>query len=318
MLLWLVLLAPALALPGDSHTAEVRAWCDAVLRKSAAESSSKVCAQGDLAKGLLFNVGKRNWFHEVAYIQRVPQFMSNVDWWLWQNDWKYKARGFTGVYVDLAANDPISRSTTFFADACLGWRGICVEANPWHYQRLESKRTCDLEKYCVSDRAYETTFVVPNDDYRSHRLGGSASLSGQSRAHPNGAQADEKHKEIKVTCTTLSQILSVANLDHVDYLSLDIEGHEVPAFSTVDFSKVRIDVIVSENAEIFERFLKPAGYRNVLKLGLNHIYAHANYTLGIERQGRKPVCYPSSARKSNKCTPVNDWLAGCPTPRNTN
>ena len=31
-----------------------------------------------------------------------------------------------GVYVDIAANDPIDFSNTYFYDKCAQWRGLCV------------------------------------------------------------------------------------------------------------------------------------------------------------------------------------------------
>ena len=41
--------------------------------------------------------------------------------------------------------------------------------------------------------------------------------------------------------------LRIIGITHVDFLSLDVEGHELEVLKTIDFSKVTIDVITVEN-----------------------------------------------------------------------
>ena len=55
-------------------------------------------------------------------------------------------------YLDLAANDAKIGSNSYFFDRCLGWRGICIEANPKYHPGIQATRNCDLIKNCVSDR----------------------------------------------------------------------------------------------------------------------------------------------------------------------
>ena len=52
-------------------------------------------------------------------------------------------------------------------------------------------------------------------------------------------------------CTTLSTELANANIAHVDFLSLDLEGHELPALSSVDFTKTTIDIIMCEDKTVW-------------------------------------------------------------------
>ena len=53
--------------------------------------------------------------------------------------------------MDLATNDAIWRSNTYFFDACLGWGGLCIEASEVHYDRIRRERSCTLVPACVSN-----------------------------------------------------------------------------------------------------------------------------------------------------------------------
>jgi hypothetical protein len=49
-----------------------------------------------------------------------------------------------------------------------------------------------------------------------------------------------------VQCFPLSDLLAALGVSHVDYLSLDVQGAEPDILRTIDFHKLRIDVIVVE------------------------------------------------------------------------
>lgn len=52
-----------------------------------------------------------------------------------------------------------------------------------------------------------------------------------------------------VQCYPLSDLLAALGVKHVDYFSLDVQGAELPILKTVDFTAVRIDVIIMEVAD---------------------------------------------------------------------
>ena len=54
------------------------------------------------------------------------------------------------------------------------------------------------------------------------------------------------HRRIKLLCVSTAAALSAANLYHIDLLSLDVEGHEHLVLEGIDWSAVRINVIVIE------------------------------------------------------------------------
>ncbi len=54
-------------------------------------------------------------------------------------------------------------------------------------------------------------------------------------------------EEIQVKTKVFKDILEEENIKHIDYLSLDVEGHELNVLKGIDFNKVRINVLTIEN-----------------------------------------------------------------------
>jgi FkbM family methyltransferase len=166
------------------------------------------------------------------------------DWWLYTNliENGYLPRS-GGTYVDLATNDAIFRSSTYFFDACLGWKGACIEADPRHYYGIFKQRTCTLVPACASDKQQRMNFTVDTNE----QSGGSSTLgpkrlSGtkQKRLLANANLAKQVH------CDTLTSMLEQTSMNHVNLLSLDVEGHEEQVLSGIDFSRISFDVVLIE------------------------------------------------------------------------
>lgn len=51
---------------------------------------------------------------------------------------------------------------------------------------------------------------------------------------------------IPAMCFPLVDILGIIGVNHVDYLSLDIEGPELQVLETVDWNRVRVDIMTVE------------------------------------------------------------------------
>ena len=209
----------------------------------------------------------------------MPPWMSGQgqDWWVWYNHARFLRR--RGVYVDLATNDAIWRSNTYFFDACLGWGGLCIEASEVHYDRIKRERSCTLVPACVSNATNVSLTFSGGVGWR----GGSSRLSAKS-ADPS---APLRSQDRRLRCRSLDDIFTSTTTKHVDVLSLDIEGHEVQALASANLRNTRIDIIISENPDV-KSLLQRAGYR-AQSSAHDHIFLRPGFELGIVRHGLRPL-----------------------------
>ena len=158
------------------------------------------------------------------------------------------ARGERGVYVDIGANDARRFSNTWFLDRCLGWTGICFEADPDLAAKLRaSERSCRVVNACANGVAGELPYVrnTPKQPYSGHIA-------------REGETADAA-----VACAPLSELLRAEGLARVDFLSIDIEGNEIRAMSNTDWDAVPVELVLVESAwsnEQLDMLLHDGGY----------------------------------------------------------
>lgn len=209
------------------------------------------------------------------------------DYFLYTRHFQKTMKG-PGVYLDIAANDAIGISNTYFMYRCLGWRGLCIEANSRYYERLYSERSCALVPTCVSGK-----------DGESVEFALSGPGSGIVSTHRQGAEKIKKAAlgVERKKCVTTMKALHRFGLRTIDYLNLDVEGGELTVLKSIDWDDVVIKVISIEilprnEAEINE-FLTTRGFHkidNEEPVGdmpgmpiypSNRFYAHKSVTFGF-------------------------------------
>lgn len=162
-----------------------------------------------------------------------------------------------GVYLDVATNNPIGISNTYFLERCLGWSGLCVEANPSYLAAIHRHRECALVPTCVSDKDGRTvTFQLDRG------------LSGITSTNKNKAEWERKKKAppptMRQKCSTVGKEFIRYNITAVDYFSLDVEGHELHVLKGIDWDTVVVNVLTVEAPEPavkpLEEFLTSKGY----------------------------------------------------------
>jgi FkbM family methyltransferase len=188
-----------------------------------------------------------------------------------------------GFYVDLGAGDPTDCSVTrhFYE---LGWRGINVEPDPTLYRRLCKDRPRDVNlNVAVSDHEGTTSlYVAP------------PSLPGTSSLHPellDPLPSNEGFQPLEVELLPLHQILDLHAPGPIDFLKVDVEGHEEFVILSGDWTRHSPRVVVVEAtvphtpiraAITWERVLQDAGYVCTLFDGLNRFYAKSDDGAAVE------------------------------------
>jgi FkbM family methyltransferase len=137
-------------------------------------------------------------------------------WILTQNNFKKN-----GIFIDVGAYDGIQTSNTYTLETYFNWNGICIEANQDAYFKLNQNR-----------KSINVYGAVTNYD-------GNISFHGD-KIVTNG---------VSTPCFKLNSILE-QNFDdkiEIDYLSLDVEGHEYTILESLDFNKWKIKYLTVEH-----------------------------------------------------------------------
>jgi FkbM family methyltransferase len=169
-----------------------------------------------------------------------------------------------GFYVDLGANEPIIESQTYHLEN-IGWSGLLIEPLPHYIKLLKEQRSGKVIEYACSSKENhnEVVDIVV--------AGGHSTLNIAPIAI--GTTANET---IKVTCRTLDSILEESNVPTgFDFISIDIEGHEMEMFKgfTLEHWKPKL-VLLEDHVINHEKHnhMTQHGYQVILRTGLNSWY----------------------------------------------
>lgn len=193
------------------------------------------------------------------------------------------ARVFTetsGFYVDVGAGHPVFDSVTkHFYD--LGWRGVNIEPLAEEAEMLRKERPEDVNlELAVSDHAGSVSiFVGPPENRGSSTL--EQALADSYR------QSGQQFVERQVEVATLGSILEKHVDRPIDFLRLDVAGHEEKVLRGVDLTIWRPRVMIVEatcpnsiihSEQKWEPILTAAGYRRTLFDGVNRFYIREDET----------------------------------------
>lgn len=174
-----------------------------------------------------------------------------------------------GYYVEVGANDPRERSQTWHLEQ-QGWTGVLIEPQPDLAAMLRAERKGKVFAAACSSPA-EAGQELP-----LYVAGPLSSLDRRSMAP--GATPE---KIIRVPVRTLDSILEEAGSPAAfDFLSIDVEGHEIEVLQGLDLARWRPRLIMIEDhvADLSKhRYLNGGGYRCRFEC------------CAISRQVRKPV-----------------------------
>lgn len=171
-----------------------------------------------------------------------------------------------GFYIDVGAFHPNSDSVTkAFYDA--GWRGINVEPNPELMRPFLGERPRDINLgVALSSTSGEMTFF----EQENGQLG---TLEAR--------YAEPHWPRRTVPVTTLTRLCEEHAPAEIQFLKIDVEGHERDVLEGMDFKRFRPWVMIIEavvpNTHIptydeWEDIVLNAGYKFVLADAINRFY----------------------------------------------
>jgi FkbM family methyltransferase len=183
-------------------------------------------------------------------------------------------KGFrNGVFVDVGAHDGKSLNNTLFFENELQWTGINIEPIPAVYETLIKTRPSCINLNCAISEVDGDADFLMNTGY-TEMLSGIQSL--YDPRHVERIQLENKHfggtsTTVKVPTQRLETIFNKHAIEHVHYLSIDVEGAEYSVIKSINFDTVYIDVIGFENnykdpSIDIMNYLQMKGFR-LLKIG---------------------------------------------------
>jgi FkbM family methyltransferase len=153
-----------------------------------------------------------------------------------------------GVFLDVGCWDWKDGSTTLYLEEKLGWSGIGVDAQPKVREGYEQHRPrTKFRNYIVTDRSGMVGKLY---------VGGQVSSVNEKHVEQFGAQWDQTDP-IEVPTITINDLLSQNGIEHVDFVSMDIEGAEPKALAGFDIDKYKPRLVLIESSpEIREAILQ--------------------------------------------------------------
>jgi FkbM family methyltransferase len=146
-----------------------------------------------------------------------------------------------GVCVEVGGFDGITGSNTLFFER-LGWRCIIVEPMPEFCRKIKAVRNCDIVEVAASDKDGEVDFYVAS---------GVETLSTIEKNDGHFARikslSNQEIKKINVKTARLDDILIKLGIDNVDFMTIDVEGHEMSVLSGMDFEVIVPRILIIED-----------------------------------------------------------------------
>jgi FkbM family methyltransferase len=184
-----------------------------------------------------------------------------------------------GCCVEVGAYDGRTGSATWLFEQ-RGWRCLLVEPNPRLAEEIRKHRTGTVVSCAVSDREGTARFFVAEHVEQMSTL----DLTPDHLAWIE--QVGGAIEEIDVRTATLDSLLAEAAFPSIQFITIDVEGHELAVLEgfTLETYRPRI-VIIENNSESLdprapsgdprvEMHMSEHGYVHFRRTGVNAWYAH--------------------------------------------
>jgi FkbM family methyltransferase len=145
-----------------------------------------------------------------------------------------------------------------------GWSGIMVEAVPEIALSLPTHVNLKIINTVISDYDGEIDFYVSNGNDWVHGISHVAisNHKGTKLLEMTANKSFLKRKD-RLPCITLDTLIADNEIDHIDYLKLDVEGHETNIIESYSW-KIKPTFIKLEHAHIddikMKSMLESQGY----------------------------------------------------------
>ena len=181
-----------------------------------------------------------------------------------------------GTCVEVGANDGITFSNTLLFER-LGWICVLIEPDPNLYRKilLNRKHSISINIAASDKKVKSKNFYIPKNQNLYSSLEIKSTMSDSLSANKVSI------RQTKVTCDTLDRILFVSGIKTIDFISIDVEGHEMNVLQGFSLAIWNPYIVIIEDAtdisltkdksKIF-CYMKENNYLNFYRSGGNDWY----------------------------------------------
>ena len=180
-----------------------------------------------------------------------------------------------GVFVDVGANDGIKGSMTYDLEQ-KGWKGILVEPNPILVENLKKVRTSPVFACAISSSEGDMPFYIVEGPDNLHGLSRfDYSKDFDEHIKKCGGTIEKKIVHVRKISNVIKE---AATLFKIDFLKIDVEGHELEVLKSFDFETYHPQLIVTEDNfkdedKSVRNFLASKGYAVIARDRINYWFA---------------------------------------------
>ncbi len=176
-----------------------------------------------------------------------------------------------GLCVEVGANDGIKYSNTKHFEE-IGWQCILIEPTPYLCSKIRKNRKGKLFECAASSAEGEMTLHVAE----GHDL--FSSLESCSTMAEELGRNQTIIKSVSVRIRPLDDMLEEASVDSIEFISIDVEGHEMAVLEGLDLNRWKPRVVLIEDKSdldktAVERHMTQYGYMRFYRSGGNDWYA---------------------------------------------
>jgi FkbM family methyltransferase len=234
------------------------------------------------ANSYLLKLSKKNFFlkkiylYYNVYIRNLKFYFSSSQFDEEKKIIKQFEKNYKGFFVDIGSFHPTRGNNTFKLYK-LGWKGINIDLNPLSIDLFNTARPRDIN-ICAAVSSKKGSKVL----YYDHEL------SPLNTLEKNHTFLIKKHfgiknlKKKKIRTVNFNNLIKKYKIKFIDFLNIDIEGHEFEVLKMIDFNHFKINVICVEilshnksskkNTDKIIKFLKKKKYKVKGKTRVNYIF----------------------------------------------
>jgi len=154
-----------------------------------------------------------------------------------------------GFFMDVGSHDGITINNTIYFEKYNNWNGINIEALEHVYNKLIVNRPKSINLNIAIDDKDGTCEFITNTGYTEMLSGIKSSYhKDHFKRLNNELRCFGGESIIKiVTTNTIKTVCNIHKINHINYLSIDVEGNEFNVLNSIDFNNLFIDVIGFED-----------------------------------------------------------------------